>query len=88
MSGPAFATLVRKIAESLAQQIFIEVARAHDIKARRPQGLGNQSRIVYRRRQSFSLVGGISDDERQTLFRRRGACRRQGHNGEEGQKSE
>jgi hypothetical protein len=56
--------LLQKVAQSRAQGLAVEVARADDVEAGGLQSLRDKPRIVGGRRQRRVAIGRISDDER------------------------
>jgi hypothetical protein len=73
---PGARGLLQKIAEGAAQRVLIEIARAGDVETCRLERLRDQAGVVGRRIQCCCLIPGIADDERDALFRARGARRK------------
>src|SRR5208337_4658268 len=71
---PRARRLIDEVAKGAAHRILIEIARAYDVEARRLQRLCDQARIVCRRiERATRLIAGISDHQRNALFRLRRA---------------
>ncbi len=56
--------LVEKVAQSRAQRLAVEIARADDVEAGRLQRLGDEAGVVGGRRQRLIPIGRVADDER------------------------
>src|SRR5262249_6350287 len=56
---------------------LITITRAYKIEAGRLEGLGNQARIVGRRRKRSDLIASIADNKRKAFFGAGGAGLRQ-----------
>ena len=61
--------LLDEIPKGVTQRILIEIARASHVKPRSLKSLGDQPRVVCGRVERSGLVAGISDDQRDALFR-------------------
>ncbi len=63
------AGLVQKIAQGAAQPVFVEVARAGHVEARRLQGLCDQPGVIGGGRERMLFIAGLADHQRDALFR-------------------
>jgi hypothetical protein len=60
---------LHKVTKCVAQRILIEIASAHHVETRGLQRLCDQTRIVGGRVEGAGLIAGISDHQRDALFR-------------------